>query len=354
VSATTGAFTLTNGATPGRSDRGTASESCADRPATAPPIERSRSKEDFIANSRLIAVATKFRFAFKDKAAFYWSYFASKVFRLWFEVKRPRLRMFLYEMLYSSAKLLKPTSLLPSPFRVDFVETVFGKFKVRPGTVDMANASPAFERKDLDYLLNLIGELRGRAKKVLFLDIGADIGTFSVTVGNRFKPSGIVKAMAFEPAPTSFDILEENIRLNGLEGVTDLCNFALYDRDGLELDFSFNVDAPGSSGIRTGQADVIGHTGQKVRTRTLDSVLKDGLADYGAVVFKMDVEGVEREVLEGSRRVIQTARDSGIEIYLVVEDFIKPSIVAYLEGSGAEFLAKLTPYNSWWRYGTTT
>ncbi|MGH7671799.1 MAG: FkbM family methyltransferase [Gemmatimonadales bacterium] len=295
----------------------------------------------------------RFRFAFKDKAAFYWSYFASKVFGLWFEVKRPRLRMFLYEMLYSSAKLFKPTSLLPAPFRVDFVETVFGRFRVRPGTVDLANASPAFERRDLDYLLRLLGELRHRVKKVLFLDIGADIGTFSVTVGNRFKTSGIVQAMAFEPAPTSFDVLRENIRLNGLEGVTELCNFALYDRDGLELDFSFNVDAPGSSGISTGPTELMGHTGQKVPARTLDSVLKDKLSEYGAVVFKMDVEGVEREVLEGSRGVIQAARDSGIEIYLLVEDFIRPAIVAHLEASGADFIAKLTPYNSWWRYGTT-
>jgi len=292
----------------------------------------------------------RFRFARKDKTAFYWSYFTSKVFGLWFEVKTPKLRMFLYEMLYSAAKLLNSTSLLPSPFRVELVETGFGTFKVRLGTADLASASPAFERKDVDYLLTLIGGLRHKAKRVLFLDIGADIGTFSVSVGNRFNAPGSVRVMAFEPAPTSFALLEENIRLNGLEAVTELHNLALYDRDGLELDFTFNVRAPGSSGISAAPADSERHTRQTVMTRTLDSVVKNRLSDYDAVVFKMDVEGVEREVLEGARQVIQTAVQSGIALYVMVEDFVKPSIVAYLEESGAEFLAKVTPYNSWWRY----
>ena len=287
----------------------------------------------------------RFRFARKDKTAFYWSYFTSKVFGLWFEVKTPKLRMFLYEMLYSAAKLLNSTSLLPSPFRVELVETVFGTFKVRLGTADLASASPAFERKDVDYLLTLIGGLRHKAKRVLFLDIGADIGTFSVSA----------KVMTGKPCPscgmtTSFALLEENIRLNGLEAVTELHNLALYDRDGLELDFTFNVRAPGSSGISAAPADSEGHTRQTVMTRTLDSVVKNRLSDYDAVVFKMDVEGVEREVLEGARQVIQTAVQSGIALYVMVEDFVKPSIVAYLEESGAEFLAKVTPYNSWWRY----
>jgi len=290
----------------------------------------------------------KFRFAFSDKLAFYWSYFAYKVFGLWFEVKTPKLRMFLYEMLYSSAKLFNRASLLRSPFRVNLVETVFGKFIIRPNTVDLSNTSPAFERKDINYLLALIAELTRVSKKALFLDIGADIGTFSITVGVKFKSSGNVRVIAFEPAATSFAILRENIILNKLEDMTELFNFALYNRDNLELDFSFNIGAPGSSAIVAGQP--VSNTGYKIETRTLDSVLKDRISDYDALVFKIDVEGVEREVIKGSNNIIQTAVSSGMDVYIMVEDFINPSIVTYLEKSGAEFLAKITPYNSWWRY----
>lgn len=283
----------------------------------------------------------KFRFDLRDKAAFYWSYFHCKVFGLWLEVKRPKLRMFLYEMLYSSAKLFRKDSLLPSPFHVDDVETVFGKFRVRPGTVDMSIASPAFERNDVDRLLGLIEGLRCKGKRVLFLDIGADLGTFTVTVGNRFKRSRLVKVMAFEPAHSSFGLLGENVRLNGLEDIAELHNFALFNEDGVELDFSFNQSAPGSSGLKPGAEGAV-----RVKARTLDAVLRDRLGDFDAIVFKMDVEGAERQVLEGSRAVLR----SGREIYLMVEDFVEPSIISYLEGMGAEFEAKLTPYNSWWRY----
>ena len=66
---------------------------------------------------------------------------------------------------------------------------------------------------------------------------------------------------------------------------------------------------------------------------------------YDAIVFKIDVEGVEEDVLEGARNVLS----SGQEVYLMVEDFVNPQIVSYLEGLGAGFIRKLTPYNSWWK-----
>ncbi|MDP2151620.1 MAG: FkbM family methyltransferase [Parvibaculum sp.] len=286
----------------------------------------------------------RFGFPLKEKIAFYWVYFASKVFCLWFEVKRPKLRMFIYEILYSAYKFIDRNSLLPSPFKTDYVETKFGKFRVRPGTVDMTNASPAFERRDVDYLLGLVSGLAARQRRILFLDIGADIGTFAVTVGNRFKGYEGLHIMAFEPAESSFGLLTHNVNLNGLSPKVQLCNFALFSEDGRELEFQFNIGAPGSSGLRF--AAQAGFETQRVTARTLDAVLKDRASDYDDIIFKMDVEGVESEVLKGS----QQALDSGRDIYLLIEDFVNPEIITYLEGMGAEFMAKLTPYNSFWRY----
>jgi len=97
-----------------------------------------------------------FGFRLKDKIAFYWKYFVSKTFLLWFEVKEPRFRMFLYEMLYSTMKFINRSSLLPSPFEIDIIKTKFGVFRIRPRTTDMSTASPAFERRDMDYLLKLL------------------------------------------------------------------------------------------------------------------------------------------------------------------------------------------------------
>ncbi len=279
-----------------------------------------------------------FRYEFKDKLLFYFNYFYTKVFCLWMEVKRPKLRMFIYEMLYSSQKLLDYSSMYASPFNVTEVETMFGRFKVRQGTVDMSNVSPAFERPDVDYLLNLLGDLRLDGKRVLFLDIGADLGTYSITVGNRFMGSGALRLMAFEPAASSFALLQENISLNGLEGISTLHNKALWDVDGLELDFSFNPEAPGSSGVRASG-------GQKVTTIKLDTALSSCQEDYDVLVMKIDVEGAEQKVLKGAAEALGLAKDT----YLLVEDFVETSIISYLEQAGWEFMAKKTPYNSFWR-----
>lgn len=284
----------------------------------------------------------KYRYRLKDKIIFYWKYFITKIFYIWFEVKTPKFKMFLYELLYSSMKFIDRASLLPSPFKDDLVETKFGLFKIRPGTVDMSNVSPAFERRDVDYLLDLIRQLMKSGKRILFADIGADIGTFTVTVGNRFRDYDKIFIAAFEPANSSYALLEENIKLNRLEDKTGKYKFALFNEDDREMEFSFNIKAPGASGLgRQGSSA----DRQKVFTKTLDSLLIDKITSYDVIVLKIDVEGVETEVLQGGSKILHSVKD----VYLLLEDFVNPLIIDYLENIKAEFICKLTPYNSWWR-----
>lgn len=276
-----------------------------------------------------------------QKISFYLGYFFHKVFLNWFEVERPKLGMFLYELKYSLMKFADYESQVPGPSGISQVETRFGRFKIRPGTSDMAMVSPAFERRDVGYFLKIIAGLLADGKKVLFLDIGADIGTFSVIVGNRFKGNGGLFITAFEPSASSFALLRENLKLNGLEA--ELVNTALWSEDGKELNFIFDPEKPGSSGLH---ASGERNTSQKVITATLDTVIGERIASFDAFVLKMDVEGVEEDILRGAERLI----GSGKEIYLLVEDFIRPKIMDYLEETGARFITKLTPYNSFWKY----
>jgi len=283
----------------------------------------------------------KFKFFLKDKIHFYWKYFISKVFKIWFEVRRPKFKIFIYEMMYSAKKFIKYTSLLPSPFKEDHVETRFGIFKIRPHTSDMSNVSPAFERSDMDYLLELILRLQDENRKILFIDIGADIGTFAITVGNQFKLYKHLHIMAFEPARSSYTLLEENININNLQEKVEIYNVALFNEDNRAIEFQFNPDAPGSSGLKIASSD---SGNQKVFTKTLNSLLIDKAKIYDAIIFKVDVEGLETEVLKGGDKIL----NSGKDIYLLVEDFVNPAIIDYLENIGAEFICKRTPYNSWW------
>jgi len=288
-----------------------------------------------------------FRFSPWEQVRFYLSYFVRKAFCLWVEVKRPKFRMFVYEMLYSAAKLIDYGKNYPEPFGTGYVETIFGKFRVRPRTADLSNVSPAFERRDMDFLLGLLGKFRDAGKRILFLDVGADVGTFAVTVANRFRGYEGLRVIAFEPAAESFSLLVENIRLNGLEGRVEACNLALYSEDDRELVLDFNPLSPGSSGLVVGAPGAGPVTGHRVKTKTLDSVLGDRAKDFDALVIKLDVEGVESEVLRGGARTFS----SGRETCLLVEDFVNPGVIDMLRGMGAGFLAKLTPYNSFWRHG---
>jgi FkbM family methyltransferase len=286
-------------------------------------------------------MAKQFRYRLKDKIAFYLEYFVFKVFLIWFEVKKPKLKMFFYELLYSAKKFFDYASLLPSPFRDDIIKTRFGIFKIRPNTVDMSNVSPAFERRDVNYLLGLIRKLKNDGKKILFVDVGADIGTFTITIGNAFRDYDKLSILAFEPAKSSYALLEENIKINNLHDKVKIYKFALFNQDNREIEFHFNPEAPGSSGLKRSYSAA---GSQKVITKTLDSVLSDKVNAYDCLICKIDVEGVETEVVQGGENTLHSVKD----IYLLVEDFINPSIINYLETRNIGFLCKLTPYNSWW------
>src|SRR5580765_7707639 len=58
----------------------------------------------------------------------------------------------------------------------------------------------------------------------VFVDVGANIGVFTVMAAKRVGPTG--RVIAFEPSPSVIRYLEENVRLNELTNVT-VCPLAL-------------------------------------------------------------------------------------------------------------------------------
>jgi FkbM family methyltransferase len=276
------------------------------------------------------------------KIFFYISYFYYKAL-LPFEVKKPRWKMWWYEMLYTLAKFRDYTSSIPFPFKDTIIQTKFGVFKIRPDTSDAANVSPAFERRDVNYLLNLIEKLLRQNKKILFCDIGADLGGYSVIVANAF-PGEKITIKCFEPIEESCMLIKENLVLNNAQHSVELYPVAVMDQDNPSLAIQLNMTTPGSSSILTTGAYKTKEC--VVQAKKLDSVLLDSITHYDAVILKIDVEGVEQQVLDGARKIIESRK----EIYAMVEDFIDPRIITYLQKNSWDFLAKVTSYNSWWSY----
>jgi len=124
------------------------------------------------------------------------------------------------------------------------------------------------------------------------VDVGANIGALTIGMARMVAPGGTV--IAFEPQRTIFDVLCHNLRQNGLANVTAYRR-ALGSAPGAirvpPLDYS---GAENFGGVSLGGAQ-----GEEVEVVTLDVLALPRLR-----LLKVDVEGMEREVLAGARQTI--------------------------------------------------
>lgn len=137
------------------------------------------------------------------------------------------------------------------------------------------------------------------------LDIGANQGWYSVHLA-RVLRSGGGRLYAFEPVPTTFEVLVENVRANGYEDVVRCLNFGLAESAG-----SFELFLPrftGSVGAsRTPLFPDDENTRVQCELRVLDDVVQAEGLD-GIELIKCDVEGSELMVLKGARRTLARQR----------------------------------------------
>lgn len=132
----------------------------------------------------------------------------------------------------------------------------------------------------------------------VFLDIGANLGFFSLMASKRVGPSGVVHS--FEPVPAQYSHLVENLRLNAATNVTAQ-PFALSDTDG---SMDFFVSKSWNSGVHSLFAlpDAVK---TKVQVHTLDGYLASANVPPPTLI-KMDVEGAETLVLRGAAGLLKS------------------------------------------------
>ncbi len=280
-----------------------------------------------------MADKTKLNFKTINKIKFYLDYLYRKLFCLWYEVKKPKLKFFIFEMIYSFMKVIDRKYMFTSPFNIDYVQTKFGNFIVRPKTTDLVVVSPAYERRDLDKLIEIIDYHLKQNKKVLFIDVDSNIGSYSIAIGNAYKNIDTLHIMSIEAAKENFDLLKKNVSLNKLEDKITLINAALADLPDKTINFSFNKKVPGCSGISfINDRDFII---EQVKTTTLDLLIQNQY-NFDVYIIKIDVEGYETEILKGAESLLNSEK----EIYLLVEDFIKSESIDFIKKYGFIFVTK--------------
>jgi FkbM family methyltransferase len=129
----------------------------------------------------------------------------------------------------------------------------------------------------------------------IFVDVGANIGLFTLVAAGRVGAEG--KVYAFEPTKQTFERLEANVKLNGFTN-TSLHRMALSDK-AEEMEIHRSMD--GFDGWNTfGKLEA----GKDVAVEKVSSVTWDAFAQQhnlsGRVtMMKIDVEGWESFVLRG-------------------------------------------------------
>lgn len=117
------------------------------------------------------------------------------------------------------------------------------------------------------------------------VDAGANIGLATLFIKQRYPGARII---AFEPEPLGFAVLERNIRANALKNVTAV-NKAIAGRGGSAALFGHPHSLVSS---------LKGGRGTSTRSRSVETVSLSSYIDEEIDFLKLDVEGMEVEVIE--------------------------------------------------------
>ena len=146
---------------------------------------------------------------------------------------------------------------------------------------------------ELDVLLRFVGP------GDTVVDVGANVGTHTTAFANGVGTGG--RVIAFEPQPRVFELLERNVQANGYDNVS-LYRFAL----GAERSVRYAPPTDYAAHVNVGAVSLLSdaeESSHPVDVVTLDSFELDAVR-----LIKIDVEGMECDVLRGAVRTLRRCR----------------------------------------------
>jgi FkbM family methyltransferase len=158
-----------------------------------------------------------------------------------------------------------------------------------------------------------------------FIDVGANLGIYSLFALSTKLYNRVI---AIEPMPFNFRQLEKNITINNFENRSILYNQPLFSQSIL-ANFEFNDERIGSSG---GQV-VENYSGEfpdkenLVQCLTGDSIVDSNLVE--SCVVKLDVDGLELEILKGFSKALNTGVVRGVLVEATIQNM--QGIVQFME-----------------------
>ncbi|MGI9402451.1 MAG: FkbM family methyltransferase [Rhizobiaceae bacterium] len=161
----------------------------------------------------------------------------------------------------------------------------------------MINQYGVYEGEELGLVFDFLSPLHDRFEQTTILDIGANIGNHAVYFSEYFD-----EVHAFEPNPRTFELLGfntsdiDNISCHK-HGLSTNKGSAILFQDDKNMGASFVGEEKDRPGTKTKSI--------KIQLKTLDQIHKN-LGDVSAI--KLDVEGMELDVLKGGKEFLDAAK----------------------------------------------
>lgn len=161
-------------------------------------------------------------------------------------------------------------------------------------------------------------------KGMTAIDVGANLGYFSMIMADRCGATG--RVLAIEPNPAMAQRIEATCILNGVTDRVTVHTFPVAERDGRDVTLMIPLNHPGGAQL-TG-AIVANSMRIECSTRRLDSI--PGALEANFV--KIDAEGFEEAIWQGMRQMVD-----GQHLRTMVVEF-SPSVYA----DAGQFIDEIT------------
>lgn len=163
-----------------------------------------------------------------------------------------------------------------------------------------------------------------------FLDIGANIGLFSLSVAKEFPTVAI---FAIEASPRVYTTLQDNIMLNHLQNIKAI-QLGLANTDTAELSFYSDETKYGTGSF----APIFTDKAEMVKCAKLDTLISNEIIPTNIQLIKIDVEGFELQVFQGAAQLLEHA--SALTILFEFVDWAEQN-AGNKKGAAQEYLISL-------------
>jgi FkbM family methyltransferase len=161
------------------------------------------------------------------------------------------------------------------------------------------------EFEDMAFVLHLLRQ------DDLFIDIGANIGSYTILAGAAVG----ARCISFEPLPATYAHFMRNICLNDIKDRVTALNCGVGDAEGV-LCFTSDLDTVNHV---ANQEEMSLGSAVEVKVFPLDTII----GGEAPTLIKIDVEGFETNVIKGARSVL-------------IRDSLR-AVIMELNGSGARY-----------------